>query len=201
MTNKIVMGICGAAAVAVIGAGGYVAASSGSGSAGPSGQAHDDTVAMSDSSFLDTAIAEADLAADGDTPGTSDQTAAPGDRHPRPPRHPLRARRFFRGLHGTATVRTKDQGFRQVAWQRGQVTSVSGSTVTVRSADGVSWQWTTNGNTKIRKKGAKASVSQLAANDWVFVIGTVDGSTRTARAAVVPKRVPKNATPAPTPTS
>ncbi|HEY7483984.1 MAG TPA: hypothetical protein VH912_05925 [Streptosporangiaceae bacterium] len=194
MSNKIVIGICSVAAAAVIGAGGFLAASSSSDSPG---QTRDDTLTMSDSSFLDTAVAEAD--ADGDA-AAPEQTAAPNDRRQRPGRHPLRARRFFRGLHGEATVRTKEQGFKQVAWQRGQVTSVSGGTLTVRSADGVSWQWTTNKDTKVRKKGDKASVSQLAANDWVFVIGTVEGSTRTARAAVVPKRVPKNA-PAPTPTS
>lgn len=226
LNSKIVTGICGAAAVAVIGTGGYLMASSNSsgsaGSAGSSssgssgaagagaGPARDDALTMTDGSFLDVALA----AADQDAQATSDQsgaagdtgdsaapedTAAPGGRHPRLVRHPLRARRFFRGVHGTATVRIKDGGFAQVAWQRGQVTAVSGNNLTVRSADGTTWQWVANGDSKVRRHGDKASVSQLAANDWVFVIGTVDGSTRTIRAAVVPRRVPKNApTPAPT---
>ena len=218
LNHKIVTGICGAAAVAVIGTGGYLMASStsspsgspGSASAGAdgadSGPVRDDTVTMTDGSFLDVALAAADQSDQSDQPGDAGDAAAPGataaprDRHPRLARHPLRARRFFRGVHGTATVRIKDGGFAQVAWQRGQVTAVSGNNLTVRSADGTTWQWVTNSATKIRRHGDKASVSQLAANDRVFVIGTVDGSTRTARAAVVPRRVPRNA-PTPSPTA
>jgi hypothetical protein len=215
LNNKIVTGICGAAAVAVIGTGGYLMASSNSsnsassGSSGASGTAAgpvpDDAITMADGSFLDAALAAADQpddqAADqGDDSAAPAATAAPGDRRGRFARHPLRARRFLRGVHGTATVRIKDGGFAEVAWQRGQLTSVSGGRLSVRSADGTTWQWVTNGDTKVRRHGDRASVSQLAANDWVFVIGTVDGGTRTARAAVVPRRLPRNA-PTPTPTA
>jgi hypothetical protein len=212
LNSKLVTGICGAAAVAVIGTGGYLMGSSeNAASSGPSGAsaevARDDTMTMTDGSFLDVALAAADESdpadgADGanqaDQSDRSDQssqadsaapgaTARPGERHPRLARHPLRARHFLRGVHGTATVRIKDGGFADVAWQRGQVTAASGGNLTVRSADGTTWQWGTNSNTKVRRHGEKASVSQLAAGDRVFVIGTVDGSTRTTRAAVVPK--------------
>jgi hypothetical protein len=181
--NKIVTGICGAAAVAVIGTGGYLLAASGSSSAGPaSAQPRDDTVTLTDGSFLDAAVA----AADESDPATPQVTASPGVRGQRFARHPLPARRFLRGVHGTATVRAKG-GFAQIAWQRGQVTAVSGNNLTVRSADGTTWQWVTGSDTKVRKNAAKASVSQLSANDRIFVIGTVSGSTRTVRAAVVPK--------------
>jgi hypothetical protein len=188
LNKKIMTGICGALTVVVI-------SGCGSSSAEP-GPAKDDTINMSDASFMNAAQAAADQSDESAAPG---ETAAPGNQ-PRRFRHQLRARRFFRGLHGEATVRNKDKGFAEVAWQRGQVTAVSGNNLTVRSADGVTWQWIANQNTKVRKKGAKASLSQLAANDWVFVIGTVNGSTRTLRAAVVPKRVPKNA-PAPSPSA
>jgi hypothetical protein len=197
LNRKIVTGICGAAAVFMVGGCGYLGGSSGQSSSGQgqSGQSADDTITMSDAAFLDTAQAEADQAGDSAAP---EENAAPGDRRHKL-RHPLRARRFFRGVHGEATVRTKE-GFKRVAWQRGQVTAASGGNLTVRSADGATWQWVGGQNTKIRKKGEKSSLSQLAANDRVFVIGTVDGSTRTIRAAVVPKRVPRNA-PAPSPTA
>jgi hypothetical protein len=194
LNRKIVTGICGAATVFMVGGCGYLGGSSGQSSSGQgqSGQSADDTVTMSDAAFLDTAQAEAEQAGGVAAP----EDAAPGDGRNRL-RHPLRARRFLRGVHGEATVRTKE-GFRRVAWQRGQVTAASGNTLTVRSADGAAWQWVGGQNAKIRKKGEKSSLSQLAANDWVFVIGTVDGSTRTIRAAVVPKRVPRNAaTPSP----
>jgi hypothetical protein len=200
LNNKLVTGICGAAAVAVIGTGGYLMVSSASspssgpsGSSGtPAGSTVDDTITMTDGSFLDAALTAADEPDQSDQADQSgsaapEETARPGGRHPGLTRHPLRARRFLRGIHGTATVRIKDGGFTQVAWQRGQVTAVSGGTVTVRSADGTTWQWTTTSDTPVRRHGDKATVSQLAANDRVVVIGTVSGSTRTARAAVVPK--------------
>jgi hypothetical protein len=207
LNSKIVAGICGSAAVAVIGTGGYLMASSSadSPSAAPTaGPARDDTLTLNDGSFLDAALAAADQSDQSDQSGDAGDPAAPevaatpGDRNPRLARHPLRARRFLRGVHGTATVRIKDGGFAQVAWQRGQVTAVLGGKLTVRSTDGTTWQWGTNSGTKVRKRGDKASISQLAANDRVFVIGTVDGSTRTARAAVVPRRARGNA-PAPAP--
>jgi hypothetical protein len=186
INNKIVTGICGAAAVAVIGTGGFIAASSGSSHEPPQDQrqqVRDDTITLSDDgSYLDAAVA----AADGPAPAAPEVTPAPGARGPRLARHPLRARRFLRGLHGTATVRTKD-GFAEVAWQRGQVTAVSGGGLTVRSADGASWQWVAGSEIKVRKGGKAAKLSELAANDKIFVIGTVSGSTRSARAAVVPK--------------
>jgi hypothetical protein len=187
INNKIVTGIFGVAAVAVIGTGGYLATASGSSSgssSGPSQQTvRDDTMTLSDDgSYLDAAVA----AADGPAPAAPAVSPSPGDRGLRLARHPLRARRFLRGLHGTATVRTKD-GFADVAWQRGQVTAVSGGGLTVRSADGTSWQWVAGSGIRVRKGGEAAQVSQLAANDKIFVIGTVSGSTRTARAAVVPR--------------
>ena len=209
LNSKLVTGICGAAAVAVIGTGGYLMGSAeNSASSGPSGSSdlsagstRGDTMTMADGSFLDVALAAADESAPADQPAPSDQsdqsvqsdsavpqaTARPGERPPRLARHPLRARHFLRGVHGTATVRIKDGGFTDIAWQRGQVTAASGGNLTVRSADGTTWRWGTDSNTKVRRHGDKASVAQLAAGDRVFVIGTVDGATRTTRAAVVPK--------------
>lgn len=104
-----------------------------------------------------------------------------------------------RGVHGQATVRTKN-GFAQVSWQRGRLTGVSGSTLTVRSLDGTTWQWATNGNTRVRKHGEKSAVAKLAAGDFVVVAGR-DGSggARTARFVVVPKKVPAQATRSPAP--
>jgi hypothetical protein len=191
LNKKIMIGICGAVTAAVI-------SGCGTSAGAPSPQPADDTIAMNDDSYLNAALAAADEPANPRDSAAPGETAAQGDR-PGRHRHPWRARRFFRGLHGEATIRTKS-GFAQVVWQRGQVTAVSGSGLTVRSADGASWQWVVNGDTKIRKKGDRSSLKQLAANDWILVIGELSGSTRTARAAVVPRRVPKNA-PVPTPTA
>jgi hypothetical protein len=104
--------------------------------------------------------------------------------------HPWRhqARFAHRGVHGEATVQRKDKSFHVSAWQRGQVTGVSGATVTVRSADGVSWTWTTNDKTRVRKSGDKSTPSALASGDQLVVLGERTGTTRTATRIVVPKK-------------
>jgi hypothetical protein len=191
LSKKCMTGICGALAVIVLSGCGSIAGSS-------TERPARDVITMSDGSYLDVALAAVDESAGPSADSAApNETAAPDERRARQ-RHPWRAKRF-RGVHGEATVRTKN-GFAQVSWQRGRVSAVSGNSLTVRSADGVSRQWAVNQNTKIRKKGAKSSLSELAVNDWVFVIGNLSGSTRTARAAVVPKRIPRNA-PVPTPTA
>lgn len=108
-------------------------------------------------------------------------------------RHPLRA---ARGIHGEATVRTK-KGFTQADWQRGTLTAANGGTLTVRSLDGVTWQWKTAKGTRVRKDGSRSAVSKLATGDSVVVVGRNAGGTRTAKIVVVPKRVKGTKTPAP----
>ncbi|MEV0403823.1 DUF5666 domain-containing protein [Actinoallomurus sp. NPDC050550] len=115
--------------------------------------------------------------------------------------HPMRGVRGFRGIrgvHGQATVRTK-KGFAQVDWQRGRLTATSGGTLSVRSADGVTWQWKTDDKTRVRKDKAKSTVSQLATGDFVFVAGLDAGGARTAKRVVVPNKVPAQETASPTP--
>lgn len=103
-------------------------------------------------------------------------------------RHRALARlRGMRGIHGEATVKTKNGGFREVAFERGVIQSVSGQDVVVRSADGTTWTWTLAGNTAVRDQGKKATASSLASGDRVFVAGPQSGSTRTARVIIVPK--------------
>ncbi|MGH3373372.1 MAG: hypothetical protein ACRDP6_01395 [Actinoallomurus sp.] len=117
-------------------------------------------------------------------------------------RQRIRARRLARraGVHGEATVRTKNKGFVQIAWQRGQVTGKSGSTLTVRSLDGTVWSWQTDGTTRVRKDGQKSAVANLATNDFVVIAGqAASGNKHMAKAVVVPKKVPAKATQTPTP--
>jgi hypothetical protein len=111
-------------------------------------------------------------------------TTAPGDH----PKLRIGARRGLIGVHGDTTVRERGGGFTAYAWQRGAITAASANSLTVKSADGVSWTWTVNADTKIRKNGAKAASSGLATGDNVFVLGRPDGDARTAQGVVVPKR-------------
>jgi hypothetical protein len=112
-------------------------------------------------------------------------TAHAGKGHPGTG-HPLRRARAFRGVHGEATVKRKD-GFHLAAWQRGKITSVSATGVTVRSEDGVSWTWKADGRTRVRKAGDRSTLKALASGDQVLVAGERSGDTRTARFVRVPK--------------
>jgi hypothetical protein len=117
-------------------------------------------------------------------PRKDGQHARDGKQHPW--RH--RARFAARGVHGEATVRGKDKAFHVRTWQRGQITGVSGATVTVRSPDGVTWTWTTNDKTRVRKNGAKSTVGALASGDQLILLGQRTGTTRTAAVLAVPKK-------------
>ena len=59
--------------------------------------------------------------------------------------------------------------------------------MTVRSADGVSWQWTTDAKTRVRKDGEKAQLSAVATGDKVIVAGRRTGDTRTAAVLRIPQ--------------
>lgn len=102
-------------------------------------------------------------------------------------KRPLARLRALRGIHGEATYKTKN-GFREVAWERGVIESASSQAVVVRSADGTTWTWSVARNTAVRDQGKKAAVSNLASGDTVLVAGLESGSTRTARAIIVPKK-------------
>lgn len=105
------------------------------------------------------------------------------------PRLRVGVRRALIGIHGDATVRTRGGGFATYTWQRGGVTAASDRSLTVKSADGVSWTWTVTSDTKVRKNGGKSTSSALASGDTVFVLGQPSGNARTAQGVVVPGRV------------
>jgi len=102
-------------------------------------------------------------------------------------RRALERLRALRGVHGEATFKTNN-GFREMAWERGAIESVSGQDLVVRSADGTVWTWTLASNTVVRDQGKKASTSSLAGGDKVLVAGPESGTTRTARVIVIPKK-------------
>lgn len=114
-------------------------------------------------------------------------SASPGTGKAGARRTGLARLRALRGVHGEVTVRTKN-GFRELAWERGLIESVNAQDIVVRSPDGTTWTWTLAGNTTVRDKGAKGSTSSLAGGDQVLVAGQQNGSTRTARVIVIPKR-------------
>ena len=91
-----------------------------------------------------------------------------------------------RALHGEAVVQT-DEGTKTVVVQRGTVTAVDATSVTVKSSDGFTLTWTLGDQVKIVKDGAQVAPSALATGATVGVAGEKTGTTTTARLVVVPR--------------
>ncbi|GAA4577377.1 hypothetical protein [Planotetraspora kaengkrachanensis] len=130
--------------------------------------------------------ADVSLTAGGE--GTAALKTAKEEKDGKPARAGWRAlKRRGLGVHGEATVKKKD-GFVVRAWQRGDVTGAAAGSVTVKSADGTSWTWKVDGDTRVRKDGKKTEASALTTGDTVFVAGTRTGDSRTSVAVVAPKK-------------
>jgi hypothetical protein len=92
-----------------------------------------------------------------------------------------------RGVHGQVTVKNGKTGaYTTREWQRGKVVSVSGTTVSVKSADGASWTWTADPKLKITREGAKTTESVLKSGDTVVVLGKKSGSANDATRIYAP---------------
>jgi hypothetical protein len=100
--------------------------------------------------------------------------------------HLLRRRiiRFFllRGIDGQFTFRTAKGTIRTLAYERGVIESVNGSTsIVVQGEDGTTSTWDLVSNTVVREQGGKVSESSLADGEPVWVGGPVVNGTRDAR--------------------
>ncbi|HEX4700993.1 MAG TPA: hypothetical protein VH352_02590 [Pseudonocardiaceae bacterium] len=82
--------------------------------------------------------------------------------------------------HGEFTVHTKT-GDQVVDVQRGQVTAVSATSVTVKSQDGFTATYAVGGDSKIRVKKQTAAISGVHTGDRVFVAALKNGGTDTVR--------------------
>ncbi len=65
--------------------------------------------------------------------------------------------------------------------QRGTVTAVSGSKVTVKSLDGFTASYTADTKTTVRKDKKKAAVADVKVNDRVRLTAVKSGSTLTLK--------------------
>ncbi|MEV1286657.1 hypothetical protein [Micromonospora sp. NPDC049679] len=90
-------------------------------------------------------------------------------------------------LHGEAVVQTKD-GSKTVAVQRGTVTAIDGSTMTVKSSDGFTITWTFGDNLRVVEHRVAVKPDQVKAGTVVGVAGTKDGDKTSARLIVIPKK-------------
>jgi hypothetical protein len=144
--------VAGAAIVALVGIGGGVAFAT-SGSPAPN-------------STL-TAATMASTTTSGATPTTA---AKP---------HRKGRRLLARAEHAVVTVRTKT-GTEVIDLQRGQVTAISPTSVTVKSTDGFSATYAVTSTTKARKTGQPSDIGNVTDGDRVLVRATQSGSTATA---------------------
>lgn len=122
------------------------------------------------------------------SPGASRSSASASSAHAKQ-HHKMHGkhRHSLPGVHGQATVEKRKTGqFVVREWQRGSITGVSGATLTVKSADGVSWTWTVEKNARITRDGKKAAESVLKTGDTVRVVGRQAGSANDALRISVP---------------
>ena len=83
-----------------------------------------------------------------------------------------------RALHGEVTLGGKKH--RVVDFQRGAVSAVSASSITVRSTDGFSATYAVDATTKVRQAKEKTTIADVKSGDKVRVVATKNGSTLTA---------------------
>jgi hypothetical protein len=86
--------------------------------------------------------------------------------------------------HGEATVQT-DDGTKDVVVQRGSVTAITSTSVTVKSADGFTLTWTFGNPFTVIKDRAKIQPNAVPVGAQVGIVGSKDGSATDARLMVV----------------
>lgn len=95
-----------------------------------------------------------------------------------------------RMLHGEFVAKGKDGAYVTVDTQRGLLTQVSSTSITVKSADGFTTTYVVSPETKVRKDGKTATIGDLKAGDPAMVIAIKSGDSTTAKGVVV--RAPKD---------
>ena len=131
---------------------------------------------------------EAELAPTTSAPTAS---AAPGKGkgHPGNRRLYKRLRLAFgkRALHGEVVVQT-DNGTRTLVAQRGEVTAITATTVTVKSTDGYTLTWTFADKFHVFEHRTQIKAEDIKAGTVVGVAGFKDGDKPMARVLVVPNK-------------
>jgi hypothetical protein len=124
------------------------------------------------------------LAAIGVDPANLQLTASTTSDGKHPKLKALRTKLRKNVLHGSTVVKTKS-GTETIAVQRGSVTAVTSTSVTVKSSDGFSQTWTLGDKLTVVKNKAKAAPSDIKQGAAVGLAGTQTGNTTTARLIVL----------------
>lgn len=89
-------------------------------------------------------------------------------------------------LHGDVVVQGKD-GAKTIAVQRGTVTAIDGSLMTVESTDGFAQTWTFGPDLRVVQRRATIQPSDVKVGTQLGVSGVRDGDGGVARLVVVPR--------------
>jgi hypothetical protein len=100
-------------------------------------------------------------------------------------RHPAKVFLARNVLHGEAVVQTKE-GNITVAVQRGEVTAISADSITVKSADGVTWTWKFDPKLRVVENRATIQPSAVKTGAKVALAGPKTGDQLMARLIVIP---------------
>ena len=92
----------------------------------------------------------------------------------------LGGRLLNRIVRGDLTVRAKGGTFVQVHYERGTVSAVSATSITIAGPDGKGATFVVTANTKVRSQGKLEAISELSVGQNALVFGTTSGSTYTA---------------------
>jgi hypothetical protein len=118
-------------------------------------------------------------------PANAPAPSASPDAHAFKGRRALRVQLRKNVLHGEAVVQTKN-GVQTIEVQRGQVTAVTGTSVTVKSTDGFTETWTFGDKFTVVQHRAKVPASTIKSGAQIGIAGTKSGDTTTARLAILP---------------
>ena len=87
--------------------------------------------------------------------------------------------------HGEVVVQTK-QGDKTIDIQRGEVTAINDTSVTVKSADGFSQTWTLGNPLRVIERRSSVQASAVKVGTKIGVAGVKNGSIVTANLIVIP---------------
>jgi len=134
----------------------------------------------------DEVVADHPAGDDSPAPSASASTGPKGrPGHPRVRRLTVRRALARNVEHGEVVIDTK-KGAQTVDVQRGTVTAITGTTVTVKSTDGFTWTWTFGSPLRVVEHRDTIQPKDVAVGAKVGVAGIKQGSTPTANLVVIP---------------
>jgi hypothetical protein len=140
-------------------------------------------------------FSNSDVTAANDTTGGSTTEATPAaSASPNKNRHPglrrLLIRRAALGKHiehGSVTVQTKN-GDVTIDVQRGTITAINSTSMSVKSADGFTLTWTFTSSMRVIENRSTIQPSAVKVGETVGVAGERNGSTENVKLVVIPKQ-------------